>query len=127
MVDAGREAAGQAGGILVKGKAGCKDPGPLGAEDQPGSEYVEKGADILADLTAAKPLLSSSAIIAHSVLCHCTEGACLPKFFFPRDALWFWAQSRPHQGQAHCTQELELRTGEAGRDSPAHDATNRGG
>lgn len=127
MVDAGKEAAGQAGGILVEGKAGCKDPGPLGVEDQPGSEYMEKGTDILAGLTAAKPLLSSFAIVAHSVLCHCAEGACLTRFFFPQEALWFWVQSRPHQGQAHCTQELELRPGEAGRAPPAHDTTNWGG
>lgn len=112
---------------MVEGKAGCKDPGPLGVEDQPGSEYMEKGTDILAGLTAAKPLLSSFAIVAHSVLCHCAEGACLTRFFFPQEALWFWVQSRPHQGQAHCTQELELRPGEAGRAPPAHHTTNWGG
>lgn len=60
---------------------------------------VDGEGDILAGPTAAQPLLPSFAIIAHSVLCHCAEGACVPTFFV-QEAPWFWGQLDPTRPSA---------------------------
>lgn len=66
--------------------------------------------DIPTSLTAAQSLPPSSAIITHPVLCHCTEGAYLPRFSCPREVFWFWVRPDPHQ--ALCTQKFWMRPGE---------------
>lgn len=125
MVDAGRAAAGQAGGILVKGKAGCKDPGPLGVEDQPGSEYMEKGHPCWPDCCQASPaILRHHSPLSPVPLC----GGSLPaQVLHPTGSSLALRAVQTRQGQAHGTPELEFMPGEAGREPPAHDATNRGG
>lgn len=75
---------------------------------------------ILAGLTAAKPLLPSFATIAHSVLCHCAEGACLLRFCIPQEALWLCVQSRPARARPTAPQSLSSGLG---RQAESHQLT----
>lgn len=91
-------------GKLLARQVGSRSKARLGAGSK-GREVRKtsqsQGIWKRAPYTLVQPLPPSLAVISHSVLCQCAEGACPPRFFFQQEALWSWVEPDATRPSVH--------------------------